>query len=58
MIKRLSASQQFIATTFRSEFVEHADQYYGVTFGGKVSQVKIITHENAKDFVESQISWY
>ena len=56
MIKRLSAEQQFIATTFRGEFVEHADQYYGVTFGGKVSNIKTISHENAKDFVESQIS--
>ena len=56
MIKRLSSNQQFIATTFRGEMVEHADQYYGVTFGGKVSVVKIISQENAKDFVESQIS--
>lgn len=52
MIKELSQSAQFITTTFRPELLEAADKFYGVMYRNKVSLVRTITKEEAKEFVE------
>lgn len=43
---------QFITTTFRPELLQHADKFYGVSFGGRVSRVETISREQAMQFVE------
>ena len=60
MIKELSGSAQFITTTFRPELLEAADKFYGVVYRNKVSMVRTISHEEAKEFVEDdQVhNWY
>ncbi|XP_076939698.1 structural maintenance of chromosomes protein 3-like [Bidens hawaiensis] len=45
-------STQFIATTFRPELVKVADKIYGVTHKNRVSHVKVMTMEEALDFIE------
>lgn len=52
MIHELSSDAQFITTTFRPEFLEHAHKFYGVKFRNKVSHVECVTREIARDFVE------
>lgn len=54
MVRRLAdmANTQFITTTFRSELVKVADKIYGVEHKNRVSRVKIITTEDALDFIE------
>lgn len=52
MIHQMSANGQFITTTFRPELLANADQFYGVTFQGKVSRIHEISKENALGFVE------
>ncbi|XP_013173489.1 PREDICTED: structural maintenance of chromosomes protein 3 [Papilio xuthus] len=52
MIHELSASAQFITTTFRPELLEHAHKFYGVKFRNKVSHVECVTQDEARDFVE------
>ena len=52
MIHQMSTNGQFITTTFRPELLANADQFYGVTFQGKVSRIHEITKENALGFVE------
>jgi structural maintenance of chromosome 3 (chondroitin sulfate proteoglycan 6) len=42
MIHELSANAQFITTTFRSEMLQHADKFYGVTFSNKISKINQI----------------
>ncbi|KAJ3112731.1 Structural maintenance of chromosomes protein 3 [Phlyctochytrium bullatum] len=54
MVHELSASAQFITTTFRPELLVHADRFYGVTFVNKVSQIQCITREDATEFVEQE----
>jgi structural maintenance of chromosome 3 (chondroitin sulfate proteoglycan 6) len=55
MIHELSSTAQFITTTFRPEMIAHADNCYGVIFDReKVSSIKLITRENAMEFVEQQ----
>lgn len=53
MVHELSRNAQFITTTFRSELLAHADQFYGVTFNNKVSQVAQVTKEQATRFIET-----
>ena len=54
MIHKLSASAQFITTTFRSEMLAEADKFYGVYFDRqKVSTVHTIDREQAYEFVEN-----
>lgn len=53
MIHELSASAQFITTTFRPEMLVTANKFYGVTFNNqKVSSIKVITREEAQEFVD------
>ncbi|CDH49768.1 chromosome segregation protein [Lichtheimia corymbifera JMRC:FSU:9682] len=54
MIHQMSAHGQFITTTFRPELLANADQFYGVTFQGKVSRIHEISKENALGFVEQE----
>jgi structural maintenance of chromosome 3 (chondroitin sulfate proteoglycan 6) len=55
MIHELSTSAQFITTTFRPEMLARAEQFYGVLFGEhKVSSIRMITREEAREFVESE----
>jgi structural maintenance of chromosome 3 (chondroitin sulfate proteoglycan 6) len=54
MIHELSREAQFITTTFRPELLAHSDQFYGVTFNKKVSNVQLITRDDAMTFVEDQ----
>lgn len=49
-------NQQFITTTFRSELLNNADQFYGVTFQNKVSRIHAIDKEYALGFVEEEVS--
>jgi len=53
MIHNLSASAQFIITTFRPELLQYADKYYGVTFQNKVSSISEISKDEAVQFVNS-----
>ncbi|EJD00759.1 structural maintenance of chromosome protein 3 [Fomitiporia mediterranea MF3/22] len=53
MIHELSASAQFITTTFRPEMLVTADKFYGVTFNNqKVSSIRSIRREEAQEFVD------
>ncbi|XP_039261631.1 structural maintenance of chromosomes protein 3-like [Styela clava] len=52
MIKDLCQSAQFITTTFRPELLEAADKFYGVIYRNKVSLVRTISKEEAREFVE------
>ncbi|KAJ1678014.1 Structural maintenance of chromosomes protein 3, partial [Spiromyces aspiralis] len=52
MIHELSENCQFITTTFRPEMLANADQFYGVTYDSKVSQITRISKESALEFVE------
>lgn len=53
MIHELSASAQFITTTFRPEMLVSADKFYGVTFNNqKVSSIRSIRREEAQEFVD------
>ena len=52
MISNLKQNAQFITTTFRRELLEHADQFYGVSFAEKVSHIQSITKEEALQFVD------
>ncbi|KZV98325.1 RecF/RecN/SMC protein [Exidia glandulosa HHB12029] len=55
MIKKLAGTAQFIATTFRPEMLETADKFYGVMFDNqKVSSIRTITREDAREFVEQE----
>ncbi|KAF8305004.1 RecF/RecN/SMC protein [Clavulina sp. PMI_390] len=55
MIHELSASAQFITTTFRPEMLVNADKFYGVLFNNqKVSSIRSITREEAREFVEQE----
>jgi len=56
MIHNLSDKAQFITTTFRSELLESAEKFYGVQFKNKVSHILSITKEDAKDFVQDDVS--
>ncbi len=53
MIHDLSATAQFITTTFRPEMLATADKFYGVLFNNqKVSTIRSIKREEAMEFVE------
>jgi structural maintenance of chromosome 3 (chondroitin sulfate proteoglycan 6) len=54
MIRRLAdmANTQFITTTFRPELVKVADKIYGVTHKNRVSSVKVISKDEALEFIE------
>ncbi|KAJ3323468.1 Structural maintenance of chromosomes protein 3 [Boothiomyces sp. JEL0866] len=54
MINELCENAQFIATTFRPEMLEHAENFYGVTFMSRVSKIQSITKNEAQEFVEGQ----
>lgn len=55
MIHELSASAQFITTTFRPEMLVNADKFYGVLFNNqKVSSIRSITRDEAREFVEQE----
>ena len=45
---------QFICTTFHSEMLQVADNFYGVQFENKTSVLKPIEQEEAIDFVEDR----
>lgn len=54
MIQELSASAQFITTTFRPELVGVGEKHYGVLFNAhKVSSLQPISQDEAYQFVES-----
>jgi structural maintenance of chromosome 3 (chondroitin sulfate proteoglycan 6) len=53
MIHELSATAQFITTTFRGEMLAQADKFYGVLFSNqKVSSIQVISKEDAQTFIE------
>lgn len=54
LIKELSSSGQFICTTFRTEMLQVANQFYGVLFNNKMSTIVTITQEDAMSFIEGQ----
>jgi structural maintenance of chromosome 3 (chondroitin sulfate proteoglycan 6) len=55
MIHELSASAQFVTTTFRPEMLVNADKFYGVLFNNqKVSSIRNIAREDAREFVEQE----
>ncbi|KAJ9068068.1 Structural maintenance of chromosomes protein 3 [Entomophthora muscae] len=56
MVHDLARNAQFITTTFRPELLARADQFYGVTFNNKVSQVAQVTKEQATRFIETNTS--
>ncbi|KAG5566426.1 hypothetical protein RHGRI_002113 [Rhododendron griersonianum] len=58
MIRRLAdmANTQFITTTFRPELVKVADKIYGVKHKHRVSNVEVISKEEALIFIEQDQS--
>ncbi|KAH9942278.1 structural maintenance of chromosome protein 3 [Epithele typhae] len=55
MIHELSATAQFITTTFRPEMLATADKFYGVMFNAqKISTIRAIKREEAMEFVEQE----
>lgn len=55
MIHELSATAQFITTTFRPEMLVTADKFYGVLFDNqKVSTIRAIKREEAQEFVDQE----
>lgn len=40
---------------FRSEMVEHANKWYGVSVGDRVSTVDVISRDDAMKFVETEV---
>ncbi|VVT47165.1 uncharacterized protein SAPINGB_P001575 [Magnusiomyces paraingens] len=54
MIREQARSAQFICTTFRTEMIHVADQFYGVSFQNKMSSIASITQDDALTFVEGQ----
>ncbi|XP_077991930.1 structural maintenance of chromosomes protein 3-like [Glandiceps talaboti] len=56
MIHGLAEDAQFITTTFRPELLESADKFYGVRFRNKVSHIDTVTKEQAKDFLEDDMT--
>lgn len=54
MIREQAKSAQFICTTFRTEMIHVANQFYGVSFQNKMSSIASITQEDALTFVEGQ----
>ncbi|XP_071792675.1 structural maintenance of chromosomes protein 3-like [Asterias amurensis] len=56
MLHELSGNAQFITTTFRPELLESADKFYGVKFRNKVSHIDVISKDQAKDFLEDDIT--
>lgn len=54
MIHELSRESQYLTTTFRSELLVHADEFYGVFFDdAKISRIRAIERVNAEEFVET-----
>eukprot|EP01134_Creolimax_fragrantissima_P007285 CFRG7285T1 len=47
---------QFITTTFHSEMLQRADQYYGITYKNKISYVNCIEREEALEFVTQNLN--
>lgn len=59
MIHELSATAQFITTTFRPEMLVTADKFYGVLFNNqKVSSIRSIKREEAMEFVDQVCFFY
>ncbi len=56
MLHELSNNAQFITTTFRPELLESADKFYGVKFRNKVSHIDVNSKDQAKDFLEDDIT--
>merc|ERR1712086_1102780 len=54
MIARLAGKAQFITTTFRPEMLAHADQFYGVTFHNKVSNISCVSKNDALEFIDDE----
>lgn len=55
MIHELSATAQFITTTFRPEMLQRADTFYGVLFDNqKVSSIRSITKQDAAQFIDHE----
>jgi len=52
MLRELSEKAQFITTTFRPELLDAADKFYGVIYRNKMSMVRTISSEEAREFVE------
>ncbi len=56
MIHELSSTAQFITTTFRPEMLAQADKFYGVLFNKqKVSSIRVITRDDAQEFVDTEM---
>jgi len=52
MVAELSATGQYICTTFRPELIPHAEAFFGVTFGNN----KVSTVDKSKFFPSSPSS--
>jgi len=52
VIKDQAGNTQFIATTFRSEFVEAGDKFFGVLIRNSVSRVKEVDKEEAINLMQ------
>jgi len=52
LVNELSQKAQFIITTFGPDLLKHGDKFYGITYRNKVSHIRLVTREEAMDFVE------
>eukprot|EP00708_Paratrimastix_pyriformis_P006570 GAFH01005903.1.p1 GENE.GAFH01005903.1~~GAFH01005903.1.p1 ORF type:complete len:131 (+),score=68.29 GAFH01005903.1:1-393(+) len=52
MVRKMSAEQQFIVSTFRPELVHIGDRFYAIQYRNKVSRIDVIEHEQAAEFVQ------
>ncbi len=56
MIHELSSTAQFITTTFRPEMLAQSHKFYGVLFNKqKVSSIRVITRDDAQEFVDTEM---
>lgn len=54
MIKKQSETTQFIIASFKKEILDIADQYYGISFKNKVSQIKLCKKEDSLKILEEE----
>lgn len=55
LLQEISASGQFICTTFRPEMVHVAEKCYGVSYSKKTSTIDVVEKEEALEFIEGVV---
>lgn len=56
LIQKAAVKTQFITTTFRPELLQHANQFYGVSYENMQSCIKIIQRDEAELYMEGGLN--